>query len=191
MRGPLASLASALGRLDDGGPARAELLSLAQAQAAELASMLRTVEASDDATASRPLWSRPLQEVVSASVAASGLPREQLTVLIHPAAAQVSVGDARLHRILWNLLENAHRHGGGTPVTLDVDRSHGWVQLSVIQSGLPPTRVVDHLSAPQPPAELTGLGLWSVRRQTLELGGRVLWEDDGRALTLRILLPDR
>jgi two-component system sensor histidine kinase KdpD len=39
--------------------------------------------------------------------------------------------------------------------------------------------------------DLTGLGLWSVQRQTRELGGRVLWEDDGSSLRLIIQLPDR
>jgi sensor histidine kinase regulating citrate/malate metabolism len=51
--------------------------------------------------------------------------------------------------------------------------------------------VARHLGTDCPPADLTGLGLWSVQRQTRELGGRVVWEDDGSALTLRVRLPDR
>ncbi len=43
----------------------------------------------------------------------------------------------------------------------------------------------------RPPVDLTGLGLWSVQRQTRELGGQVVWEDDGTALTLTVQLPDR
>jgi sensor histidine kinase regulating citrate/malate metabolism len=65
------------------------------------------------------------------------------------------------------------------------------VDLALRQEGLRPTRVVAHLTTPQPPADLTGLGLWSVQRQTRELGGRVLWDDDGAALTLTVQLPDR
>jgi two-component system sensor histidine kinase KdpD len=211
MHGPLAALAGALDQLagEDAGrgdprggaPAdprdglradlRADLLSLAEAQTAQLSSMLRTVEASDATPARRALWQRPLRQVVAASVAAAGLPRSQLTVRIEPDAADVSVGDARLQRILWNLLENAHRHGAGAPVSLVAVRRTGWVEIALTQAGLLPSGVVDHLAAARPPAGLTGLGLWSVRRQTRELGGLVLWDDDGSALTLRVVLPDR
>ncbi len=189
MRGPLASIAGALGHLGD-GPAREDLLALAQASTDQLASLLRTVEASGDAPVHRAT-ARRLGEVVAGAVAASGLPRSQLTVRIDPPVADVSVGDARLQRILWNLLENAHRHGGGSPVVLEAVRRACWVQISLTQSGLAPNRVVDHLSATRPPTGVTGLGLWSVQRQTRELGGQVMWDDDGASLTLRLLLPDR
>jgi signal transduction histidine kinase len=188
MRGPLASLAGVLGHLEDDGPVREELLALAQASTAHLASMLRTVEASGDGPVHRPT-TRPLHEAVAAAVAASGLPRSQLTVRIDPPVGDVTVGDARLQRILWNLLENAHRHGDGAPVELTARRYGGWVELALTQFGMTP--VVDHLSARQPPTGVTGLGLWSVQRQARELGGQLMWDDDGAALTLRVLLPDR
>jgi signal transduction histidine kinase len=124
-------------------------------------------------------------------VAASGLPTRQLTVRLDDAAAGVLVGDARLQRILVNLLENAHRHGDGAPVRLDVTGADGWVELAVTQAGVPATRVFDYLNTPRPPADLTGLGLWSVQRQAHELGGRVLCEDADGAVTLRVQLPDR
>jgi signal transduction histidine kinase len=190
MRGPLASIAGALGHLGPDGSVRDDLLALAQASTAQLASMLRTVEATGNGASHRPA-TRRLGEVVAGAVAASGLPLTQLTLRIEPSVTDVAVGDARLQRILWNLLENAHRHGDGAPVVLDAVRSPGWVQLSLTQSGLAPGRLVDHLSARRPPAGVTGLGLWSVQRQTRELGGQVLWDDDGAALTLRLLLPDR
>jgi hypothetical protein len=52
--------------------------------------------------------------------------------------------------------------------------------------------VLGHLNRPEPPVDLTGLGLWSVQRQTRELGGRLAWcrEGDG-AFTLVVRLPDR
>jgi signal transduction histidine kinase len=191
MRGSLACLESALRHLGEHGSEPDDMIDLARAQAAHLASMLRTAEATGGAPPRRPAVGRPLRDVVAASVAASGLPRRQLTVELSGSAGEVAVGDARLQRILVNLLENAHRHGDGAAVRLDVTCCDGWVELALTQAGVPVTRVVDHLCTTRPPVDLTGLGLWSVQRQARELGGRVVWEDDGVALTLRVQLPDR
>jgi signal transduction histidine kinase len=188
MRGSVACLESTLGHLtrrpDD------ELLEIAQAQAAHLASMLRTAEATGGAPRRAPRGT-PLRDVVSASLAASGLPRGQLTLDLGGCAGEVAVGDARLQRILVNLLENAHRHGDGAPVRLTAHCRPGWLRLELRQDGVPARRVVGHLCTEQPPADLTGLGLWSVQRQARELGGEVTWDDDGAALTLVVDLPDR
>ena len=190
MRGSLTCLESALHHLGREASGREELLTMARAQAAHLASMLRTAEATGGAAPRRPVLGRPLPDVVTASVAASGLPGRQLTVRLSEAACDVTVGDARLQRILVNLLENAHRHGQGAPVLLDVACRDGWVELAVTQAGVPAGQVADHLRTARPPADLTGLGLWSVQRQARELGGRVVCEDDD-ALTLRVQVPDR
>jgi hypothetical protein len=57
---------------------------------------------------------------------------------------------------------------------------------------VPTDTVLGHLSRPTPPVDLEGLGLWSVQRQTRELGGRLLWcRDADGAFTLVIRLPDR
>jgi signal transduction histidine kinase len=135
-------------------------------------------------------WRR-LRDVVATSVAASGLPRRQLTVRLRGRAGDVLVGDSRLQRILVNLLENAHRHGGGKPVELAASCRGGWVELAVTQPGVPAAVVAGHLRTTRPPADVTGLGLWSVQRQAHELGGRVVCEDADGALTLRVQLPDR
>ncbi|RBY93835.1 sensor histidine kinase [Blastococcus sp. TBT05-19] len=189
MRSPLASLEAVLGSLDrlpDGGR---ELLDLARAQTAHLSSMLRTA----DATAGAPprAGTRLLRDVLQAAVASAGLPRALLSVEMADGADEVGVADARVGRILTNLLENAHRHGAGRPVLLRVGRRRGWVDLSLTQAGVPTGRVVGHLSRPEPPLDLTGLGLWSVRRQTRELGGRIVWAGSRAAFTLTIQLPDR
>jgi signal transduction histidine kinase len=191
MRGSLACLEAALRTVGAGEPGREEMLEMAQAQAAHLASMLRTAEATGGAPPRRPLVGHALREVVAASVAASGLPRRQLAVQLSDSADEVIVGDARLQRILINLLENAHRHGGGGAVRLAVTAEDGWVELALTQAGIRATQVADHLCTDCPPADLTGLGLWSVQRQAGELGGRIVWEDDGAALTLRVQVPDR
>ena len=190
MRSPLAALESLLDRLDGEDPGRPELLALARAQTRHLSSMLRTADATGGA-AERP-GTRRLVDVVRASVAASGLPAHRLSVQLWKDTADVAVGDARVQRILTNLLENAHRHGAGRPVRLRADRRGGWVELAVTQAGVPADTVLSRLSQEAPPVDLDGLGLWSVQRQTRELGGRLAWSQgaDG-AFTLVVRLPDR
>jgi K+-sensing histidine kinase KdpD len=190
MRSPLASLEATLGSLGRTPDHAAELLELARAQTAHLSSMLRTADATGGAT--RPSRGhRLLRDVVQAALAASDLPRSQLSLELRGDADDVRVADARVQRILTNLLENAHRHGGGSPVQLVISSRTGWVDLSLTQAGVPTDRVVGHLRTVRPPVDLAGLGLWSVRRQTYELGGQLVWDDDGTLFTLTIQLPDR
>lgn len=189
MRSPLASLEAALGSIGRTPEHAAEMLDLARAQTAQLASMLRTADATGGAV--RRTGPRVLRDVVQAAVASSGLPRAQFAVELRGDVGDVPVGDARVQRILTNLLENAHRHGGGAPVRLTVAGRPGWVDLALTQDGVPADRVVGHLRTTRPPMDLTGLGLWSVQRQTHELGGRLVWDDDGSSFTLTVQLPDR
>jgi K+-sensing histidine kinase KdpD len=189
MRSPLASLEAALGSIGRTPEHAAEMLDLARAQTAQLASMLRTADATGGAV--RRTGPRVLRDVVQAAVASSGLPRAQFAVELRAEVGDVPVGDARVQRILTNLLENAHRHGGGAPVRLAATGRPGWVDLALTQDGVPADRVVGHLRTTRPPMDLTGLGLWSVQRQTHELGGRVVWDDDGSSFTLTVQLPDR
>jgi signal transduction histidine kinase len=188
MRGSLACLESTLDHL--AGRRDGELLELARDQAAHLSSMLRTAEATGGAARSTPR-AAPLRDVVGTSLAASGLPREQLSLDLAGCAGDVAVADPRLQRILVNLLENAHRHGGGAPVHLAARCRPGWVELALRQDGVPARRVVSHLCSPRPPADVTGLGLWSVQRSAHELGGAVTWDGDDAGLTLLVRLPDR
>lgn len=190
MRSPLASLEAVLGSLDRAPGQAGELLALARAQTAHLSSMLRTADATGGAV-QRSRGTRTLCDVLRASVAGSGLPRSQLALEVEADAGDVTVADARVQRILLNLLENAHRHGDGAPVRLRATARGGWVELSITQAGVLVERVLPHLRDDRPPVDLTGLGLWSVRRQAGELGGRVLWSADGDGLTLTVRLPDR
>jgi signal transduction histidine kinase len=190
MHGSLSCLQGALHHLSRGQSPRAEVLSLAQSQVEQLASMLRTAEATGGAVRVRSGTGQPIADVVAASLAASGLPRRQLTVVLSSSVDDVLVGDARLQRILVNLLENAHRHGDGARVRLDITGAHGWVEFAVNQVGLRATSVAAHLGTARPPVDLTGLGLWSVQRQARELGGRVVCEESDEGLTLRVQVPD-
>jgi len=186
---PLASLQALLGHLDVDREDADALAGLALEQADSLVSMLRTAVATGGALPSGG-WPRPLVDVVRASLQASGLPAAQVRLAVAPAAGDVRVGDARVQRILTNLLENAHRHGAGRPVTLAVGARPRWARLVVTQAGVP-DRVVAHLQAAEPPADLTGLGLWSVQRQARELGGQVACHRDDAGLSVVVDLPDR
>ncbi len=196
MRSPLASLEALLrhldGPADDDGERHAEVLELARAQTEHLSSMLRTAVATGGAVEGRAARRRRLADVVATAAAASGLPAGQLDAELVSDVGEVPVADARVQRILTNLLENAHRHGRGARVRLRVSRRPGWVDVFLSQSGVPADRVVGHLSTATPPQDLTGLGLWSVRRQTAELGGQLAWrrEWDGE-FTFVVRLPDR
>lgn len=184
---PLASLRALLSHLD--GDDAGEVADLARAQADCLVSMLRTASATGGALPATG-WPRSLGDVVATSLATSGLAAGQTRVTLGPGAGDVPVADARVQRILTNLLENAHRHGGGRPVRVEVSTRPGWAQLVVTQAGVP-DRVVEHLRATQPPPDLTGLGLWSVQRQTGELGGRVSCRRGIDGLSVVVELPDR
>jgi signal transduction histidine kinase len=190
MRSPLASLEALLGTLDRAAAGRGELLELARAQTAHLSSMLRTADASAGAVRRGPAR-RLLGDVVRSSIAASGLPAHLLTVGVQDRAADVAVADARVQRILTNLLENAHRHGDGAPVLLTVACRGRWACLALTQAVAHPHRVVQYLRRDAPPVDLTGLGLWSVQRHAGDLGGRVTWAVTDAGLTLRVELPDR
>ncbi len=189
MRSPLASLEAALGSLDRTPEHTAELLELARAQTAHLSSMLRTADATGGAV--RRAGTRVLRDVVQAAAGASGLPRSRLSVELVDEVGDVPVADARVQRILTNLLENAHRHGNGAAVRLRARSWTGWVDLALTQRGVPTDVVIGHLRTTRPPLDLTGLGLWSVQRQTRELGGRLLWHGDDASFTLTVRLPDR
>jgi signal transduction histidine kinase len=191
MHGALSCLDAALHRLGRAQSAPDDVLAMAQAQVDHLTSMLRTAEATGGAPPRRTGAPQPIAEVVTASLAASGLPRRQLTVALSSRVDDVLVGDARLQRILVNLLENAHRHGDGAAVTRDVSGADGWVELVLSQDTPGRRRVADHLGTTRPPADLTGLGLWSVQQQARELGGRVVCDESSAGLTLRLRVPDR
>ncbi|NDI49658.1 sensor histidine kinase [Goekera deserti] len=195
MRSPLASLEALLRHLDEpvgeDASRHAELVDLARAQTEHLSSMLRTAVATGGAVEGRAGLRRRMGDVLAAATAAAGLPSSQLTTEFGAGAADVEVADARVQRILTNLLENAHRHGEDAPVRLVLTRLPGWVRICLSQPGVP-DRVAGHLSTDAPPQDLTGLGLWSVRRQTAELGGELSWHrPPGGDFTFCVCLPDR
>ena len=85
---------------------------------------------------------------------AAGLPAGQLTVELKRNAGEVAISDARVQRILLNLLENARRHGGGGRVRL-VGRSRA--------TGGRPRRVPRSRYATCPPKDEVAAGSRGLR----------------------------
>jgi two-component system sensor histidine kinase KdpD len=101
-----------------------------------------------------------------------------------------------LERVIANLVDNALRHGGGSPVTLRGSAYEGRVELRVVDSGPGvPRGHADRLFAPfqrlgdRDPRGL-GLGLSVARGFTEAMGGSLTAEDTpGGGLTVVVSLP--
>jgi PAS domain S-box-containing protein len=141
-------------------------------------------------------------EVVRASVEAIRAQHvEPVTIEMDvPADAPAAGGDAsRIQQVLVNLLDNALKYGGGTPVTLRVAGDESSVTVSVRDAGpgiLPAdvdrifekfVRADPHLrSAPGG----TGLGLYIARELAQRMGGRLDVESrPGAGATFVLRLP--
>lgn len=113
-----------------------------------------------------------------------------------PDACLVDIESGPLQQILWNLLDNAHKHGG-PPVCLEVAERGSVTLCSVLDGGpgVPPeakSEVFERFyrvdSAGGVPG--MGLGLGIVRQLVEAVGGRV-WIDDrpGGGAAVRVALP--
>jgi len=152
-----------------------------------------------------PLELRPLVEQVWNGLRPLADPRGvHLHVLASqsPADHAVVLGDAsRLHRLLYNLLDNALRYSpDGAPITLDLHCSGRWCRLRVRDRGPglsaeDQERMFERFYRGDPSRARSrrggsGLGLAIVRQIALTHGGRVEASNhpDGGAL-LEVLLP--
>jgi signal transduction histidine kinase len=80
-----------------------------------------------------------LERVHSVRVTDGGLPDEAL----------VKADEELLRRAVANLLENAAKHGGGTPIRVELERARDRVALSIANGGHPiPAEVREHVFEP-------------------------------------------
>jgi two-component system, OmpR family, sensor histidine kinase KdpD len=137
-----------------------------------------------------------LDEIVPPALA--GVDPQARVVVQVPESLPLVAGDAGLlERVVANLVENAVRHGGGTPVLLAASALGGQVELRVVDRG---PGVADgakeSMFAPfqrlgdAPAGAGVGLGLAVARGFTEATGGR-LWAEDtpGGGLTMVLSLP--
>jgi signal transduction histidine kinase len=94
--------------------------------------------------------------------------------------------------IFSNLLQNAHRHASGAPISIDIRRTEEGVQISFADGG-PGLPVGPEPSDPERTTNFGhhGLGLWIVRASVALLGGRIVARTDlDKGLGYEICLPD-
>jgi two-component system, OmpR family, sensor kinase len=173
-------------------PLRRELAVVARDQAAHLADLLREATAiTAGVTADKPGPPAPLGRLVAAASAA--VPAGRLTVSLSPAAAARLVDRARGQQILTNLLHNAVRHGPAeAPVRLDAWADRRGLTMRVTDSGTLTPDLARALARRDPPAGMSGIGLWLVRRLVTADGGSVAARDLGdRGVAVEVRLPAR
>lgn len=113
-------------------------------------------------------------------------------------SGQVSADPRLLRRLIRNLLENAKRHGAGSPIEVDIRRTPGAIELDVLDRGpgVPPAereRIFEPFYR-QPGARerdgSVGLGLSLTRQIATRHGGTVVClSRDGGGSNFRVTLP--
>ncbi|TML61250.1 MAG: PAS domain-containing protein [Actinobacteria bacterium] len=191
LRTPMAAVYGAAETLihrDDLPPElRRELLAMIAAQATRLTVIVESVlltsrlDRGDVEVEREPV---DVTKVARATVEAmrSRLPSAVSLELEAGQDAVNAAGDAdRIQQVLVNLLDNAIKYGGGSRVTVRVDRTDGVVRLSVQDSGpglssAEQARIFDKFYRAGPQltrAGGTGLGLYISRELVRRMGGRL------------------
>ncbi len=194
-RAPVSSLGSLTRALNDedrmAAPTiRRQIARLAHDQAVHLDDLLRQAAAASQgltvAGATRPV---PLDHVLPGAVTV--VPHGRLRLTVAPEAARCPVDAARMRHILTNLLENAVRHGPPRGVVrLSAATGPRGLHISVADEGELTADLRQALSRPEPPAGMSGLGLWVVRRLVAAHGGRVAARAlAGRGVAVDVVLP--
>jgi two-component system sensor histidine kinase KdpD len=204
LRSPLTSIKAAVGSLRDpslrlSDTDRAELLETVEVSADRLTGLVdNLLDSSRLASgALEPLLERVGYDEV-AGRALLDLPDAARVALEIPDDLPDVVADiGLLERVVANLVDNALRHGGGSPVVLRGSAYEGRVELRVVDCGPGvPRKARDRLFAPfqrlgdRDAASGVGLGLSVARGLTEAMGGTLAAEDTpGGGLTTVVSLP--
>ena len=121
-----------------------------------------------------------------------------ITLALDPAVPTMALDRSRVQLLVRNLLDNALRHGNGTPVTLDTVLHDGEVCLRVRDQGpgVAPTQLPHLTEAFYRPDEArtrsaggVGLGLYLCRLVALSHGGRLALRNTAPGLEVSLWLP--
>lgn len=104
-----------------------------------------------------------------------------------------------VEQVLDNLLSNALKYGGGTPVTMSAQQDREWVTISVLDGGpgIPDpdqARIFDRFERGMgaAPRGGFGVGLWIVRELAAAMGGTVsVRSQPGAGAAFTVVLPLR
>ena len=136
-----------------------------------------------------------LNALVQGAVAATG---RDVALVLDGGLPLLALDRTRLQLLLRNLLDNAQRHGGGTPVAVTTTLTDTAVCLTVRDHGPGvPDAQLPHLAQPfyRPDSARArstggvGLGLYLCRLVALSHGGELHWRNAAPGLAVSLLLP--
>jgi signal transduction histidine kinase len=208
LRTPLAAVYGAaqtlLGRADLEPDRRRQLLEMIAAQAARLSTIAESVlltsrlDRGDVAVEREPVDVAELARTTGEAMRAQLPESASLEVEAGPEAVEAA-GDAdRIQQVLANLLDNAVKYGGGSPVRVRVDPTDGVVRLSVRDEGpglsrADQERIFEKFYRAGPQLTRTGgtgLGLYISRELVRRMGGRLdVRSEVGAGATFTLELP--
>ena len=145
--------------------------------------LLRSIDASATVAAVAADWAR--------TAGVSLAPDSRLRAELPAAALGVVFDPEHLRRVLVNLLDNAHRHGGPAPGAIFLRlgaRDEGWAQLSVLSDGPPIAPEIErYLFEPffSTRSRGSGLGLYICRELCERYGASVEYRPRPAAERLR------
>jgi two-component system sensor histidine kinase KdpD len=204
LRSPLTAILTAAEALRSTSITEAERVELAGDVIGEATRLSRLIDnlldlsrLEADAAEPRPEWSS-LEEVIGAAIEDLALPDGTFKLTVDGDLPPVRADAAQLERAFANLLENAHRHSGGHPVSVRARDVGGRILLRVVDRGpgIPPAqqeRVFEPFyrsGTDRTGHRGSGLGLAIVRGFVEANGGKVWVESlPGQATSFVIELP--
>ena len=141
LRSPLTAILTAAAALQSPSISEDERRELAGAVTEEATRLSRLIDnlldlsrLEADAAEPRPEWSS-LEEVISAAIDDLGQPEGTFKLALETDLPPVRADAAQLERAFANLLDNAHRHSGGHPVSVRARDVGGRVLVRVVDRG--------------------------------------------------------